>query len=120
MATSTWTGRLEGKVALVTSGGYGFGAGIVENFIEEGARVLVVDHSISHGQEVAQSQPKSTAVFCHADITKTEDWKRAVDHAVQCFGKLDVVVNNVGAVHRMMVVPTAPISLRSGQADTII
>lgn len=100
-------GRLEGKVALVTRGGYGFGAGIVSKFIEEGAKVLIVDHSVSHGKEVAAEHSKGTAVFCRADPTKAEDWKKAVDTAVQTFGHLDIVVNHAGAVHRMMVRPTS-------------
>ena len=102
---TTRPGRLEGKVALVTRGGYGFGAGIVSKFVEEGAKVLVVDHSVNNGKEVAEEQPKGTAVFCRADVTQEADWKRAVEKAVETFGHLDIIVNNAGAVHRMMVRP---------------
>lgn len=100
---ATHRGRLEGKVALVSRGGYGFGAGIVDKFVEEGAQVLVMDHSVTNGTEVAQAHGKGKAAFCHADATKEEDWKKAVEACIKAFGKVDMVVNHAGAVHRMLV-----------------
>ncbi|KAJ9623908.1 hypothetical protein H2203_005354 [Taxawa tesnikishii (nom. ined.)] len=93
-------GRLENKVAIVTGGGFGFGAGIVEKFVEEGARVLVVDINTENGQKVAGAQPKGSAVFCQADASREEDWKNAVEKCVSELGGLDIVCNNAGVVHR--------------------
>lgn len=104
-------GRLEGKVAIVTRGGYGFGAGIVDKFVEEGARVLIVDHNVDAGKDVLQGQPKGSAAFCHADVSKEKDWKRVIEAAVTAFGKLDIIVNNAGAVHKMQVSPKHPSTL---------
>ncbi|KAB8338721.1 hypothetical protein FH972_021666 [Carpinus fangiana] len=103
VAEHTANGRLAGKVAIVTGGGYGFGAGIVEKFVEEGARVLVVDNKVSRGQEVAKEQPRHMASFCHADVTQSEDWVTILATVNEQFGRLDIVVNNAGAVHKMAV-----------------
>ena len=56
------TGRLDGKTALVTGGGSGFGAGIARRFAGEGARVLVVDINADAPRRLLQ--PKS--VLCSA------------------------------------------------------
>ncbi|MCJ1302582.1 hypothetical protein MMC08_005386 [Hypocenomyce scalaris] len=47
------TGKLEGKVAIVTGGGFGFGAGIVKKYTNEGAKVLVLDINEANAQQVA-------------------------------------------------------------------
>lgn len=101
------TPRLANKTALVTGGGFGFGAGIVAKFIEEGARVLVVDINASNGQKVADAQPAGTAVFCKADVSSEDDWKKAVETCVSEFGGLDIVVNNAGVAHKSTVSLTA-------------
>jgi NAD(P)-dependent dehydrogenase (short-subunit alcohol dehydrogenase family) len=89
-------GRLDGKIAVVTGGGSGFGAGIATKFIEEGAKVLICDLSHENGTKVAQS---IGAEFIVANVTKREDWKAVLKKAVDAYGGLDIVVNNAGATY---------------------
>lgn len=87
-------GRLEGKVAVVTGGGSGFGAGIASKFTQEGAKVIITDLSQENGTKVAQSLG---CQFHKADVTKRADWEAVLKHAIDSFGGLDIVVNNAGA-----------------------
>jgi 3-oxoacyl-[acyl-carrier protein] reductase len=84
--------RLNGRVALVTGAGSGFGAGIARRFAEEGAQVVVNDIS-PQGEKVAK---EVGGKFVQADVTKSADWARMVREA----GELSIVVNNAGWTHR--------------------
>ena len=86
--------RLRDKVAIVTGGGSGFGAGIARRFAEEGARVLVADINAAAGEKVAREVGGS---FQRADVTQSEDWAALVRAAGD---KLDIVINNAGWTHR--------------------
>ncbi|EXJ60670.1 3-oxoacyl-[acyl-carrier protein] reductase [Cladophialophora yegresii CBS 114405] len=90
-------GRLEGKVAIVTGGGSGFGAGIATKFVQEGAKVLIADLSQENGAKVAQSLG---AEYLAADVTKRSDWEALLKKAVDSFGGLDIVVNNAGTTYK--------------------
>jgi len=94
--------RLEGKIAIVTGAGSGFGAGIARRFALEGARVVVNDIDADGGERVARaiSDAGGTARFCLADVSRDADVARLVGFALQAFGDLDVVVNNAGTTHR--------------------
>jgi len=85
--------RLKDKVALVTGGGSGFGAGIAKRFAEEGARVLVNDID-PRGERVAR---ELDARFVQGDVTKAADWARLVRAAGP---ELAIVINNAGWTHR--------------------
>ncbi|PYH87833.1 short chain dehydrogenase [Aspergillus ellipticus CBS 707.79] len=91
--------RLEGKVAIVTGASSGFGAAIAQRFASEGAKVLLADISVSAGEAIAATHP-SSLVFEQVDVTKAEDWRRAVARAVELFGRVDVLVNNAGVTYR--------------------
>src|SRR5689334_11024929 len=91
-------GRLAGKVAIVTGGGSGFGAGIAAKFIAEGAKVLIADRDRASGAAVAERLgPAASSV--EADVTRAADVKAMADAAVQRFGGLHVLVNNAGMGH---------------------
>ncbi|KIW29409.1 uncharacterized protein PV07_05225 [Cladophialophora immunda] len=90
-------GRLEGKVAIVTGGGSGFGAGIAAKFIQEGAKVLICDLSEQNGTKVSQSLG---CEFLAADVTKRSDWEALLKKAVDAYGGLDIVVNNAGTTYK--------------------
>ncbi|MCG7394671.1 SDR family oxidoreductase [Microvirga sp. ACRRW] len=91
--------RLEGKVALVTGAGSGFGLGIAETFAREGAKVAVVDINEAAAKAAAE-KIGSSAIGLAADVSKAADVNAAVEKTVAAFGKLDIVVNNAGITHR--------------------
>lgn len=90
-------GRLDGKVAIVTGGGGGFGKGIAELFTKEGAKVVIMDMVDEVGQKTA-SELKCD--FVKADVTKRADWEAAVKKADETHGKIDIVINNAGTTYR--------------------
>lgn len=88
-------GWLDGEVALVTGGGSGIGRAVVDRYVEEGARVAVVDLVQDRLDEVAKQYGKR--VICiQGDVIKLETNRRAVQQTVAAFGKLDVFVANAG------------------------
>jgi 3alpha(or 20beta)-hydroxysteroid dehydrogenase len=92
--------RLKGKVALVTGAAGGLGAAQAQALAKEGARVVLGDLADQDGENVAASirAADGEAHYIHLDVTKEEDWQRAVRFTVEKFGKLDVLVNNAGIV----------------------
>lgn len=91
------SGRLENKVAIVTGGVRGIGRGIVELFLEEGARVLVGDVNEEGGAALEQ-QLGGVVAFKRTDVTSERDIEAMVSACVQRFGRLDGLVNNAGAL----------------------
>jgi NAD(P)-dependent dehydrogenase (short-subunit alcohol dehydrogenase family) len=90
-------GRLEGKVAVITGGASGIGAGTTERFVEEGACVVIADLQAEAGAELA-SELGDTVRFIRTDVTQEQEVAAAVDRAVSEFGRLDVMFNNAGIV----------------------
>lgn len=88
-------GALDGEVALITGGGSGIGRAVVDRYIEEGARVGVVDVVADRLTELADAYGKRV-VCIEGDVTELETNKRAVAQTVAAFGKLDVFVANAG------------------------
>lgn len=91
--------RLKGKVALVTGGASGFGAGIVLSYVREGAKVVILDLNGNGAQKIADAAGGGTIAVA-GDVTKQSDIDAAVKRAVDTFGKLDIVVNNAGWTFR--------------------
>lgn len=99
-------GRLDGKVALVTGAGSGFGEAIAHGFVSQGAHVLVCDIAVASGQRVAKEITAKnypgggTALFVEHDVSCREHWEAALATARDKFGNLDIVVNNAGTTYR--------------------
>jgi 3-oxoacyl-[acyl-carrier protein] reductase len=91
-------GRLEGKVAIVTGAGQGFGQGIAEHFAREGAIVAVVDIDIEKARAVARGIGDALALQC--DVSKASDVDACVTTTLGSHGRVDIVVNNAGISHR--------------------
>lgn len=87
--------RLNGKIAIVTGAGSGFGAGIARKFAAEGARVLVADINLGAAEAVA-AEIGGTA--WRADVASAEG-VAAMARAAEALGPLDILVNNAGITH---------------------
>jgi NAD(P)-dependent dehydrogenase (short-subunit alcohol dehydrogenase family) len=92
--------ELAGKVAIVTGGASGIGAGIVEKFLAEDARVVIADIERDRGEDFAASLG-ADAVFRLTDVSDPDQVGALVAAAVDRFGGLDVMVNNAGVSSRM-------------------
>jgi NAD(P)-dependent dehydrogenase (short-subunit alcohol dehydrogenase family) len=92
--------ELLGKVAIVTGGASGIGAGIVEKFLAEGARVVIADVDRGRGADLA-ADLGGDVIFRPADVSDPAQTGALVASAVRTFGGLDVMVNNAGVSSRM-------------------
>ena len=94
--------RLEGKIAIVTGAGSGFGEGIARRFALEGAKVVVNDLNASAADRVAR-EIVAAGGAAHAvagDVSKDADVSHLVATALAAYGDLHAVVNNAGTTHR--------------------
>lgn len=97
------TGRLDGKVAIVTGAGRdgNIGVAICEAFLREGAKAVIgTDFRQDEGDAIAARMaavgaPGAFALLDH-DVTSAADWARVVDRVVADHGGIDILVNNAG------------------------
>jgi NAD(P)-dependent dehydrogenase (short-subunit alcohol dehydrogenase family) len=87
------SGRLSGKVALVTGGASGIGESCVRLFLREGAKVVLTDIQDARGEALAA---ETGASFLHHDVSDEAQWIAVVDQTLAKHGRLDVVINNAG------------------------
>jgi 3alpha(or 20beta)-hydroxysteroid dehydrogenase len=91
--------RLAGKVAVVTGGAQGQGAGISRAFVEEGAKVVIADVADEPGEllakELEQTAP-GAAYFAHHDVSDEASWTSVVAEANERFVPVSVLANNAG------------------------
>lgn len=92
------TGRLANKVAVVTGGASGFGAGICAKFVAEGAQVIVADRN-GDGAAALANGLGAAARAVTADVTNATDVKAMLDAAERHFGAIHILVNNAGVTH---------------------
>ncbi|MEM7502977.1 MAG: SDR family oxidoreductase [Pseudomonadota bacterium] len=94
------TGRVEGKVVIVTGAASGLGSADALALAKEGATVVATDVN-EQGQEVAAriaAETGGTVVFKQQDVTQEARWQEVVDEVEKEFGGIDVLVNNAGVV----------------------
>lgn len=101
-------GKLEGKVAVVTGSAMGIGRATAVLLAKEGARVVVADVDEEPAKETVELVAESggEARFIKTDVSRPEDVKAAIDAAVDGYGRLDVLHNNVGIAMGASVVDT--------------
>jgi 3alpha(or 20beta)-hydroxysteroid dehydrogenase len=92
------SGRLTGKVALVSGGARGMGASHARTMVAEGAKVVLGDILDDEGEVVAK-ELGDNARYVHLDVTQPEHWDSAVATALSEFGGLHVLVNNAGIIN---------------------
>jgi len=92
------TGRLTGKVALVTGGGSGIGRASALAFAREGAKVIVADINIDGGEATAHAIEKAggNAIFIKADVSQRTEVEAMASKAIDVYGQLDCAFNNAG------------------------
>ena len=88
-------GRLDGKVAIITGGASGIGAGTVRRFAEEGAKVLITDLDADKGEALA-AELGDAAAFLRTDVSQEEQVAAMVAEATDRWGRLDCLFNNAG------------------------
>jgi NAD(P)-dependent dehydrogenase (short-subunit alcohol dehydrogenase family) len=91
--------NLEDRVAVITGGTRGLGAGFAEALADAGASVLLVGRDVERGQAVSQAlkEQGASAAFTAADVTVPQDVSRILAEALDQFGRVDVLINNAGA-----------------------
>ena len=97
------TGRLQGKIALVTGAGcvgpgWGNGRATCVRFAEEGAKIFAVDRNLDSVKETVERVQAAGGeiVVQHCDVTDSDSVAAAVKACVDRFGRIDILVNNVG------------------------
>ena len=93
--------RLQNKVAVITGGAQGIGAGIVTHFAREGAKVMIADLN-EEKSKMLVSQLKETgadAAYALCDVSNEGQVANLFEKTLETFGRLDILVNNAALVH---------------------
>jgi 3-hydroxybutyrate dehydrogenase len=99
-------GKLDGKVAAITSGSTGIGRGIAEAFLAEGASVVINGRNQEKGEQALKDLGAGDrGHFVQGDVTVREDVDAVIDGTVERFGHIDILVNNAGGL-----IKTAPVA----------
>lgn len=109
-ASKTRRSYWSGKVAIVTGGSSGFGRALATAFAQAGANVVISARSIEPLEAAAEQLRKfgTQILAIPADVTQTEQVESLVEQTVRSFGRLDVLVNNVGRSARSAVLDVSP------------
>ena len=91
------SGRIQGKVAVVTGGCSGIGLATVQRFVEEGAKVVIGDIDEQRGHElVGQLGGEEIATFVRVDVTSKDEVDALFQTAKDTYGSVDIAFNNAG------------------------
>jgi len=89
------TGRLDGKVAVITGATSGIGLCTAEVFVAEGAKVVIAGRRVAEGEKLAKKLG-SACVFRQTDVTIEEQMRALIALSVERFGRIDCLFNNAG------------------------
>lgn len=92
------SGRVHGKVALITGAASGIGEAAAAALAREGARVALTDLDLAGAERAARdiTARHGTALAFALDVTAAADWQRVVDEVLSQWGRLDILVNSAG------------------------
>jgi NAD(P)-dependent dehydrogenase (short-subunit alcohol dehydrogenase family) len=88
--------KLKNKVAIITGGAGSIGKTTAKLFLNEGAKVVIVDLVEEKLKEIESELKNENLTYCVADVTKSEDVKSYVSKTIKTFGKIDIFFNNAG------------------------
>ena len=90
--------KLEGRVAIVTGAAKGIGWGIAKIFVQEGAKVAVVDWDEENGNKTAAELKAAggDTIFIKCDVSKEDEVRAMTQKTLQTYQRIDVLVNNAG------------------------
>jgi 3(or 17)beta-hydroxysteroid dehydrogenase len=91
------SGRLAGKIAIITGASKGLGEADARVFVREGARVILTDVDRENGEKLA-AELGEMAEFHYHDVRHEAEWEALIGAVVARYGRLDVLVNNAGVV----------------------
>lgn len=92
-------GKVVGKTAVVTGGAMGFGAGIVESLMDQGANVVIADLNQDAGTKLAaklSAGKKNKALCFHTDVGSPESIQNSIKNTIEHFGGIDLFISNAG------------------------
>ena len=101
------SGRLAGKVAIITGAAGGIGAASARGFALEGATLLLTDAHASGAQQLAEEIGRGAIASAH-DVASEADWQAVVAAALDAHGRIDILLNNAGV---FLAAPLADTSL---------
>ncbi len=102
--------RLKDRVAIVTGGGSGLGAGIAKRFAAEGAAVVCADINEENAETVASgiAATQANAIAMRVDVTDYQDAERLTAETIKQFGRVDIIVNSAGIANHMLFLEAKP------------
>ena len=91
--------KLKKKVALITGGSRGIGKAVAELFMKEGAKVVITSKNQKQLQQT--SKEIGNPFFVAGDVRNENDVKNVINKTIKKFGRIDILVNNVGVLPKM-------------------
>ena len=88
--------NIENKTAYITGGAKGIGFGIAEALVKNGVKVAISGRDTDALEKAQQALGKQNVLILQSDIRNFNDERKAVEHIVSEFGKLDIVIANAG------------------------
>jgi 3(or 17)beta-hydroxysteroid dehydrogenase len=92
------SGRVAGKVAIVTGGASGIGQASAMRLAEEGAKVAITDRNVADGESTVReiTDAGGEAIFLKHDVANEDQWIAVIAAVIERYGRLDILLNNAG------------------------